>query len=406
MPAAAPPQPRDRLRSIDLVRSAIMALMVIDHARFYLSGASYPPEDLQHTTLPLFLTRFVTHFCAPGFFLLAGISARLATLRSGTGGGARAWLLSRGAWLVLLELTIVGFAWAFTPGGSFAGVIWGLGWSFILLAALLPLPAPAVGGIGLAVIVLRHLVEGVSPSGAVASSLWKIVCVPGRIATPSGWSWFVLYPIVPWAAVMAAGYGLGDLFAGDADRRARRLRAAGLAAIAAFVLLRLTGVYGHAPRAFMPGAPTTFAAQSTPSLSLIAFLDTEKYPPSLEYLLMTLGPILLALGALARRDSRPSPSPSRGSAVLGLFGRTPMAFYIAHLYIVHLLAYGLARTAGMPAAWLGWNAADVERPDAGYGFALPVVYAATLIVLLLLVPLCARVDRLKARGGSRLWRYL
>lgn len=387
-----------------MVRGAVMVLMVLDHVRFFFTGLPYEPENMAHTTGALFFTRWVTHFCAPAFFLLAGTGAWLA--RAGGMSAARVarFLWTRGLWLIALELTLVGFAWSFIPGSSFAGVIWALGCSMLVLAGLVRLPVGFSAGFGIALITLHHLLDGVDPAAlGDAGWLWPFLHARGVALLPwNGAPYFVLYPLIPSVGITAAGYALGAVLTRPEAYRRRWLIAAGIAATAAFVLLRATNFYGMPPAASMHGAPARFEAQATPLLTLIAFLNTEKYPMSLQFILMTLGPTLVALALLDGYRPAPGWRGAAGRALL-VFGRVPMAFYILHLYLIHALAIGVALAAGQPAAWLWQGGA---RPAEGYGHSLVFIHAVWLGVTALLYLPCQRIYAVKQARKAWWLRYL
>jgi uncharacterized membrane protein len=385
---AAAATARSRAPSIDLVRGGVMVLMALDHVRAFFTAARFEATDLAATSPALFLTRWITHYCASAFILLAGVSAALAGRRR-TPDELSRFLFSRGAWLVLLEVTVVSFGWYFNLSfamGAFAQVIWAIGVSMMVLAGLVRLPRGIVAAIAGAMIGGHNLLDGVAPAafGALAP-VWTALHVPGALgALPV----FVAYPVIPWIGVMAAGYLLGPVFDAPAVERRRLLLRLGGAATVGFLVLRGLNVYGD---------PAPWSAQADVTMTVLSFLNTTKYPPSLLYLLMTLGPTLLALGLLERAGTG---APGRWIAT---FGRVPLFYYVAHLYLVHLLAMLAAVARGYPAADL----ADVYlfRPD-GFGFGLPVIYAVTLAVVALLYPLSRRYDEVKRRGKGWWWSYL
>jgi uncharacterized membrane protein len=380
---AAPGAPlRQRLDHVDLLRGLVMVIMVLDHVRAYFSAAHFDPTDLERTTPFLFATRWITHYCAPTFVLLAGASAWVAGTRRTRGELAR-FLVSRGLWLVLLEFTVITFGWYFTTRwtlGAVAQVIWVIGASMVVLAGLIHLPRPALAGIG-AVLVLGHnLLDGVTPEqlGALGP-VWRALHVPGPLGVLPV---MLLYPLVPWVGVMALGYALGPLVFSRESGAERRLLLLGGALTAAFVLLRGLDVYGDSSRRLLDGEPAVL---------VMSFLNLTKYPPSLLYLLMTIGPALLAL-ALFRRARGPL------ADVLVVFGRVPFLFYIAHLYLIHPLAVAIGMAQGFTAAQM--SVVFLPLPER-WGFGLPVVYAIWLGVVALLYPVCRRYAGLKAR--SRAW---
>jgi uncharacterized membrane protein len=380
-PEPAPPA-RRRVDHVDFLRGLVMVIMVLDHARAYFSGAHFDPTDLTRTTPALFATRWITHYCAPTFVFLAGASAWIAGTRR-TRGELTRFLLSRGIWLVGLELTVITLAWYLSTDwalGAIAQVIWAIGWSMVVLAGLIHLPRWAVAGIALAMVLGHDLLDGVAPERfGVLAPLWRVLHVSG----PLGFAPILgLYPLVPWIGVMALGFLAGPVVFSSSSRDARRLAWGGAVLIAGFVLLRWVGVYGDPHPRVLHGSAAIVA---------MSFFNVAKYPPSLLYLLMTLGPALVALGWL-RRVRGPL------AEVMVTFGRVPFLFYVTHLYLVHALAVGAGVLQGFPASAM--RTVFRELP-VGYGFGLPVVYLVWLGVLAALYPLCRRYAALKAR--SRAW---
>jgi len=349
---------RERLGSVDLLRGAVMVLMALDHTRDFFSNAGVDPTNLEQAPAALFLTRWVTHFCAPVFVLLAGTGAYLSHRPKRD---LQTFLITRGLWLVVLEVTVVSFAWSFNPRWPFTmlQVIWAIGWCMVGLALLVELPAAAVGALGAAIIFAHNLTDGVR-----GGWLWSVAHRPQVFEPLAGHRVRVPYPLLPWLGVMAAGYGLGVILE-RADRR-RWLYAIGGALVAIFVALRLLGGYGD-PHAF-----------TAPALD---FLNCTKYPPSLEYLAMTLGPALIALAALDGRAGGP----------LAIFGRVPLFYYVAHLYLIHgarLAVFAVEKALG-------------RAPS--HGWSLPVVYAVWLAVVAALYVPCRWFAALKARRRDLAW---
>ena len=363
----ANPGARVRVDAVDIARGLVMVLMAIDHVRVY---AGVPAGGV---TFGLFFTRWITHFCAPAFIFLAGSSA---WLRGQAHPGLPRYLLTRGAWLVLLELTVLRLAWTFNldfMGYELAGVIWVIGWSMILMAPLVRLPPIAAGLIGLAIIAGHNLLDSsvttLSLDNDAGSALWKIFYVafiagPIRV-TDAGPNLIVLYSIVPWIGVMAAGYAFGQVLTLDAERRTRWCLAIGLSATVLFVLLRALNLYGD-PRPWTSEVP-------------FSFLSTTKYPASLHFLLMTLGPLIALL---------PLVDGARGvlAAWLRLFGRAPLFFYVLHIPLIHALALAvsLARE-GKVNPWLFANhPMGSPPPPDGYTWSLPLLYLVWAIAVVLL----------------------
>ncbi|MFL5494647.1 MAG: DUF1624 domain-containing protein [Gemmatimonadales bacterium] len=378
----APVQTRRRVDHVDLLRGLVMVIMVLDHVRDYLTNARFDPADLARTDLALFGTRWITHFCAPVFIFLAGSSAWIAGTRR-TRPELSRFLLTRGVWLILLELTVITFAWYFSTRwslGARAQVIWVIGASMVVLAGLIYLPRPAIAGFGLLLVLGHNLLDGITPEsvGALAP-LWRVLHVPGALEVLPV---FIRYPLVPWVGVMALGYVAGPAIFSQDPRVSRRLAWVGGALLLGFVALRWLNIYGD---------PHPRTGDGAPAQLVISFFNVTKYPPSLLFLLMTLGPglVLLALfrgakGALAD--------------VFITFGRVPFLFYVTHLYLVHSIALAAGVAQGFPASAM--RTIHFELPE-GYGFGLPVVYLTWLIVVAALYPLCRRYAELKAR--SRAW---
>jgi uncharacterized membrane protein len=279
-----------RLGAVDLLRGAVMVVMALDHTRDFFSSLPFEPEDLGQSTAPLFFTRWITHFCAPVFFLLAGTGVGFALMRGRTPAEASRFLVTRGLWLVFLEVTVVAIGWRFSFHlWPIAGmVIWALGWSMVCLAVLIRLPRAVLITISAAMIAGHNLFDGVTPRSLGAwGNLWFVIHVPGGSAP-----WLViLYPLVPWIGVMALGYVLADVYRWEAVRRRRFLLGVGIGTTVAFIALRAANGYGN---------PMPWAPQRSVALSVASFLNAEKYPPSLDYLLMTLGPMLVVLALLER----------------------------------------------------------------------------------------------------------
>ena len=397
-----------RLDSVDLLRGAIMILMSLDHVRDYFTHLPFPPEILPLTWLSLFMTRWVTHFCAPNFFLLAGLGASLSAGRGRSAAHMRRVLWTRGLWLVLLELTVLGFVWTFIPGWSFGGVIWALGWSMVALSLLARLPVRWLAAIALGTIFLHNLLDPVRPEQfGAAAPLWGLLHRPMLIPiAPERGMWFVAYALVPWFAVMAAGFALGALYRLDAVRRRRYLVRIGLAAIALFVVLRATNFYGNPVPPFTLVSPGHFAVQPTWDKTLILFLDVEKYPPSLQFLLMTLGPGLIALALLERVDLRARTAVAAIASRVVVFGRVPLFYYVLHILAAHLLTVPAALLFGQP-----WDARLVggpifEPPPPGYGFNLPAIYVFWILVNVMLYVPCRWFAEYKRTHRQRWLTYV
>ena len=407
IPVPSSPAPtRPRLDSVDLLRGLVMVIMALDHTRDFFSEVRFSPTDLAQTYPALFFTRWITHFCAPAFSLLAGTGIYLASRRS-TPAQLTSFLWKRGLWLIVLEWTVVSFGWTFIPIPSpMLFVIWVLGASMIVMSALVRLPVRWVGAIGVLLIAGHNLADGVSAAGFGRYRLvWMVLHEPGfyPLAAEGRFGTFVLYTLVPWVGVMAAGYALGTVFLEPPDKRRRMLVLLGAAMTALFVILRATNFYGNPAHGFT-GSAGDFAVQDTAAKTLIQFLNVEKYPPSLQYLLMTLGPAFLALAGFDRLNFA-----SRAGAfarAIVVFGRVPLFYYVLHLFLIHTLAVVAGGAAGMPIGWLLHGGFGGGPPPPGYGFSLPIVYVAWMVAILILYFPCRWFADIKARRREWWLSYL
>lgn len=370
-PGSASIRAPGRVNSIDIIRGVVMVLMAIDHVRVY---SGLPPGG---PTPGIFFTRWVTHFCAPAFVFLAGTSAWLYGQHRDRASLSR-FLVTRGLWLVLLELTVIRVLWTFNLDFAhymLAGVIWMLGWSMVVLAVLVWLPLPAIIAFGAVLVAGHNLLDGTAAAINAASEtnppswLWRILYGGGVVQLGEGGPPLaVLFVLVPWVGVMALGYGLGPVLRWDAGRRRRFCLVAGGTAVALFLLLRGFNLYGD---------PRPWAAGRMPAL--LAFLNTTKYPGSLLFLLMTLGPTLLAIPLLER---------VRGTLadIIGVFGRVPMFYYLLHIPLIHLLALGVSRLReGAVNPWLFDNHPMFVPPaPEGYTWSLGLLYLVWLAAVVIL----------------------
>ena len=391
-----------RIISVDLLRGLVMMLMALDHTRDYFGGLSFPPEDLSQTFGALFFTRVITHLCAPVFFLLAGTSAYLSVARGKPLVAVSRFFWTRGLWLICLELTVMHFAWDFTFRSiPLLQVIWVLGWSMIVMALIVRLPIVWIGSLGVALIGLHNLLDPVS-SGSLgkAADLWTFLHVPGFISIGPQIRVVIGYPLIPWVGVMAAGYALGTLLE-RSDRR-NRLLALGLGVTLAFFVLRGLNLYGNGDPSFHSFFPSTvgpWKLQATPVLTIMSFFNTLKYPPSLDYLLMTLGPALIMLACFDGLSAE------RGlSRILLVFGRVPLFFYVFHIFLIHALAVLTGIMFHQPVAWLWQGTFILQQPPTGYGHPLAFAYLIWFLALLVLYSPCSWYADFKSR--HRDWAIL
>ncbi len=395
---AAPTARAPRAAAIDVLRGLVMVVMTVDHARDFITTPGPPvgdPMDLGAVTPLLFWLRWAAHFCAPAFVLLAGVSARLQGQRMSAAELAR-HLAVRGLVLVALEFTLVDWGWTFAPTMwpmKYAQVIWGIGVSMLVLAALVRLlPARAVAVVGVALLAGHNLLDGVRvDGGGPLHWLWAILHQRDVLPLGGGFSVRTSYPVLPLIGLVAAGYGLGGWYTAAVrpERRRRVLAALGVAAIALFLVLRLTNAYGD------PHDAVRHPALGTTILSI---LNVTKYPMSLSFALMALGPALLLLAAWDRR----TPTWTRPFALLG---RVPMFYYVAHLWALHALTLLAALLAGHPLAAFDFRARFGGVP-VGFGIPLRATVLFALATAALLHPACAWYDRLRASRRHAWTRYV
>jgi len=386
---------RPRLDSIDVLRGVVMILMALDHVRDFFGGA-VNPVDMARTTPTLFFTRWITHFCAPTFFLLTGTGAFLARRRRSASELAQ-FLVVRGFWLILLELTVVrclGYQFNFDYRVTMLVILWALGWSMVTLGALAPLPASAVTLFGVVLVATHNLFDRVTPSwfGRLAP-VWTILHVQNFVSQNPDHIVFVAYPLVPWIGVTVLGYGLGQVFDWDRDERRRFLLRAGLGLTIAFVVLRTLNAYGD---------PVAWSGQSTTVRTVLSFLNANKYPPSLDFLLMTIGPALLFLRAV---DAF---TPRIFRSVL-VFGRVPLFYFLLHLPLIHLAAVAVCFVRYGAVHWMFESPTLAQYPftrPPGWGYSLPVVYLMWIAVVVVLYPACLWFSEFKQRNPRPWVSYL
>jgi len=387
-----------RLVSVDVLRGLVIVIMALDHTRDFLSYLRFPPDDMAHTYGALFFTRFITHFCAPVFSFLAGTGAFLATSRGKSLRQVSWFFFTRGLFLVILELTVVGFAWGFVPWAH-GGVIWILGWSMVAMALIVRLPVRWIAVMGVGMIATHNLLDRINPASFGRFYwLWMILHTPGRIPVTAHFSFLIGYVLIPWVGVMAAGFAFGNLLL-RVDRR-KWILTLGISATVLFFVLRGLNVYGNGIAGLPFGFPRSagpWSFQPTLSLTVISFFNTLKYPPSLDYLLMTLGPPLILLGLLDRAKTE------RGlSRVFLVYGRVPLFFYVLHLYLIHVMAILVALASHQP-IWYGPIIADVSPKPLGYGHGLPFIYAMWILAVAILYLPCRWFMELKRRHRDWAW---
>ena len=371
-----------RLEAIDMMRGLVIAIMVLDHVRdfFHVSAYQFDPTDPTQSYPLLYMTRWITHLCAPTFVLLAGVSVYFQRQNGKTGAALSRFLLTRGAWLVLLELTIVMFGWSFGPPFFFLQVIWAIGWAMIAMAALAHLSARIVLALGVALVALSP--SAMPPFAPAVSPVAIIHLFLFGIGPVAGAPIFAAYAIVPWLGVMAIGFGLGPVFRMESSERRRRLLLIAGFCLAVFALLRTLNHYGN---------PQPWNELANPVRTMMFYFNVFKYPPSPDYVAVTLGCSFLLFVAVEQLKG-----PLK--RILGDFGRTPLFTYVAHLYIAHALMLAAAIAVGRPDAAIGlFGKVFTGHPPQGWGWPLGVVYAVWLLVLVILVPPSRWMAGLKRR---------
>ncbi|HUS18664.1 MAG TPA: heparan-alpha-glucosaminide N-acetyltransferase domain-containing protein [Terriglobales bacterium] len=390
-----------RIDSVDLYRGLIMAIMALDHTRDFFTHLRFPPEDLSQTWGLLFFTRWITHLCAPAFFFLAGTGVFLSRKR---GNELTYFLFTRGLWLMFLEATVVFIGWNFSwsPFALFSYlVITALGASMLFMSGIVRLPMGAIAAFGLGMIFLHNLLDGIKPA-ALGGKGWIMTLLhspgfwPFDPKNPQAGGFFVLYALVPWVGVMAAGYALGPVFRKPVEQRRKILMTIGIAALALFAVLRATNIYGNPPGLGFQLSTGTFEVQPTLEKTIIAFFNTEKYPPSLQYLLMTLGPCLIAMSWFDRFDFKSLWGRTLGKWLL-VFGRVPMFYYLCHLFVIHAMAIVVGMAFGQPFRWLVSGGFFLSPPPDGYGHNLGFIWLMWLTALVILYFPCRWYANLKQR---------
>jgi uncharacterized membrane protein len=382
-----------RVQSIDLLRGLVMIIMALDHVRdyFHADAFLYNPLDLQRTSVALFFTRWITHFCAPVFVFLVGTSAFLVGSRKGKK-ELSVFLLTRGFWLIVLEFTVINFAWFFNFQFPLLAltVIWALGLGMIILAAVIHLPFKGVLALGLALVIGHNLLDSVHVNGQGVDAIGWAILHEFKGFQLEHFFLFVGYPILPWAGIMMLGYCFGSLYVPSANPEQRRklLLNLGVAMVLFFIVIRWTNLYGD---------PNLWTQQTSSIYTFLSFINVTKYPPSLLYVLITLGPALIFLSAAEKWQGKIS------QYVIGL-GRVPMFYYILHLFLIHIIAVIAALTTGYDFSDMVFSTWVTDSPNLkGYGFSLGITYLVWIAVVLSLYPLCLWYDQYKIRNKEKWW---
>ena len=391
-----------RLLSIDVLRGSVMLLMALDHVRdfFHVGAMQFSPTDLTRTTAFLFLTRWITHFCLPVFMFTAGIGIFLWQQRTDrTRAQVSRFLWTRGAWFIVLECSVMQLAYNFNFSRQFLVlllILWIFGICMVVMAALVYLPHRWLAALSLAVIALHNCLDPVLASRfGSAGWLWNLLHQPGLI-TFAGRQALVPYTLLPWVAVMAAGFCFGKVLLLESPARQRTMLWIGLSATIAFLALRAINLYGD---------PAPWSVQISAVFTVLSFLNCTKYPASLDFLLMTLGPALILISYLDRCSLK-------AANALAVFGRVPLFYFVLHFYLIHALAVMMAWFRyGRPAFGFMWNPLPSLRGPsqlfpAGFGYSLGTVYLMWAVVILLLYPLCRWFAKVKATRHGWWLSYL
>jgi uncharacterized membrane protein len=381
-----------RIESIDLLRGVVMIIMALDHVRdyFHYDAFMYSPTDLSRTNVALFFTRFITHYCAPVFVFLAGTSSYLHGLKRSKS-ELSFFLLTRGVWLVFIEIFAVGLFRTFNLAYTFSSlqVIWAIGLSMMALSAVIYMNRTLILLTGLLLVVGHNALDTIHVQGSTLPAfLWSILHDEKQF-TFGRFIVYVHYPVLPWLGVMILGYCLGSLYAPSYNhhQRKRTLRLLGIGALAAFIILRLDNWYGDSAH---------WSVQKDAAFSLLSVLNVTKYPPSLLYLLITLGPAFIFLAVM----EKPINSLTRKIVT---FGRVPMFYYLAHILLIHLIAVVAALLTGHSEMGILNNAVNSVPGLQGYGFGLTTVYVIWISLVLLLYPVCKWFERYKRNNQSEYW---
>ena len=378
-----------------------MIIMALDHVRDFVSRDAmlFSPTDLAKTTPVLFFTRWITHFCAPVFMLTAGMGAFLWWQRNRTKKQLSVFLLTRGLWLLVLELLVMRLAYFFSLSLEypvFLLVLWALGACMIALAALICLPLRWLAVVSVAAIVLHNSLDRVQASQfGAAAPVWNIIHQPSAFPV-AGRLVIVAYPLVPWIFVMAAGFCLGRIFLMGTAARQRMLVRIGAAAMLLFVAIRFANIYGD---------PAPWTAQKTAIYTVLSFLNCTKYPPSFEFLLMTLGPAMLVLAYLDRLQWK-------ATNPLLVLGRVPLFFFVVHFYTAHVAAAVMALVHYGTSAWrflfipMPTFGGPSEQFPPRFGYDLWVVYLVWAAIVIGLYPACRWFAGVKARRRDWWLSYL
>jgi len=385
-----------RIESIDVTRGLVMVVMALDHVRDFMHTTSMnqDPLNLQTTTTMLFMTRWITHLCAPTFVFLSGVSAYMSFKRDNNIKVSRRFLLTRGLWLVLLEFTVINFALWFDIHFRFLllEVIGSIGLSFIVLALLLKIPSRIIGIIGITIIFTHNLLQGITlPQNPVIIFFSSILFRPDMMTVTPDLSSFTAYPVLPWLGIMLVGFACGELFELSPEKRRVLFLKLGIASLTLFTIVRFLNFYGD---------PSKWSVQKSSIFTFLSFINTSKYPPSLLFSLLFIGFSFIILYVAEK-------SRNRLTEILSVFGKVPLFYFIIHLYIIHSLMFVMLFIQGISSKEFLFGVFNNGRPKTGEGVELYIIYLVWIGVVLLLYPICRWYGNYKAvHKENKYLRYL
>lgn len=385
-----------RIQSIDFVRGLVVIIMTLDHTRdfMHLNALGQDPTDLATTSFALFMTRWITHLCAPTFVFLSGTSAFLSMNQSGDVHENRLFLFKRGLWLILVNFTINNFGIFFDPYFSifFSQVIAAIGFGFIGLGLLLSLSPRVIGIIGLVIIAGHNCFQGVAfPQHQVAHILWKIFMGMGYFQVTPNHGFLVGYALIPWGGILLAGFGFGNVLTQFTENSSKRLLWLGGCTLLAFVLLRALNIYGD---------PAPWSVQKDTLFTILSFINTTKQPPSLLFAQMTLGISLIIMALIGSTQNKMT-------RWVSVYGKVPLFYWLLHWYILHFIAIGYYLGIGYHWSDLQFTGFGFGRPSDGSGMRLWQIYITWISVVLLLYPVMRWYGQYKMNNKDKKWlRYL
>jgi uncharacterized membrane protein len=389
---------KPRISSIDVMRGIVMVIMALDHTRDFFNADSFlfDPTDLTKTTPAIFFTRIITHFCAPTFVFLSGVSICISQRRKTTK-ELSLFLLTRGLWLILLEITVIRFGFTFQLYYDVIlfQVIYAIGISMVILSALIFLPRKVIIALGVIITLGHNFLDPIRLSSNDALVIpWSFIYQFNFIPLSSGMALLVLYPFLSWLGIMLLGYGLGSWYAPEfnPEKRKKLLLFTGLGAIVLFIILRYFNIYGD---------PAPWRPQKNYLFSFMSFINTTKYPVSLLYTLMTLGPVLIVLSLMENLNSK-------NLKPLLVFGRVPLFYFILHFFIIHISALSLYMiTSGKSISEIDFHFPQtLGGLSAGWGYSLAWTYFAWMMVVVATYPLCNWYNKYKSTHKDWWLSYL